>query len=347
LICCAEILRDFEGPVQGGKQQGGKGRGMKAIRVLEFGEPECMKLEVIPDLSPGPGQVVVKIMAAGVNPVDTYVRSGTYQIRPTLPYTPGTDAGGVVESVGQGVEHVTAGDRVYTAGSISGTYAESALCDAKQIHLLPQDVSYEQGAGINIPYSAAFYALFFRARAVPEETVLVHGATGGVGIAAVQLASASGMSVIGTGGTDEGRALVLRQGAQHVLDHHAPDLQERILSLTKGKGVDVILEMLANVNLGKDLGLLAQNGRVVVIGSRGPVEINPRDAMMRSAAILGMLLMNASEGERSSIHAALSAGLRNGILLPVVGKKLPLADATQAHHLIMKGGTCGKIVLIP
>jgi len=256
------------------------------------------------------------------------------------------DGAGIVESVGDQAAGVSPGDRAYVGGSLTGTYAEQTLCMANQVHPLPEHVSFARGAGVNIPYAAACYALFHRARALPGETVLVHGATGGVGLAAVQFAVASGMTVIGTGGTERGRILLLEQGAGHVFDHHDPDYQEKILDLTGGRGIDVILEMLANVNLGADLRLLARDGRVVVIGSRGPVEINPRDALVRDAAILGMLVMNASDEERLKIHAAIHEGLKNRTLRPVAGKELPLADAPEAHRIIMKPGAFGKIVLI-
>ncbi|MBI5408948.1 MAG: NADPH:quinone reductase [Nitrospirae bacterium] len=320
---------------------------MKAIRVYEFGGPEVMKIEEVPDLKPGAGQVVVRIYAAGVNPVDTYIRSGLYPSKPELPYTPGMDAGGVVESVGEGVKNFKAGDRVYISGTISGSYSEKALCSEGQVHPLPQKLSFARGASIGVPYGAAYRALFQRAAAIPGEVVLVHGASGGVGAAAIQLARAAGMHVIGTGGTEKGRALVKEQGAHHVLDHHASDHMEQILKLTDGKGVDVVLEILANVNLGKDLGILAQGGRVVIIGSRGTVEIDPRDAMRRDAAVLGMVLMNASECEMYSIHAALGAGLENGTLSPVVGKEIPLSDAARSHREIMEANAYGKMVLIP
>ncbi len=320
---------------------------MKAIRVYEFGNPEVMKIEEVDDPKPGPGEVVVKVYAAGVNPVDTYIRSGLYAVKPSLPYTPGMDAAGLIESVGEGVRGFAAKDRVYIAGTVSGSYAEKALCKESQVHHLPDKISFSHGAAVGVPYGAAYRALFNRAVAIPGEVVLVHGATGGVGIAAVQLARAAGMHVIATGGTDKGRQLVMEQGADHVFDHHAPDHTKMIMELTNGRGVDVILEILANVNLGKDLGILAQNGRIVIIGSRGPVEIDPRDAMRRDAAIFGMVLMNADECEIYSIHAALSAGLRDGTLRPVIGREFPLIEAPWSHHEIMEASAYGKIVLIP
>jgi NADPH:quinone reductase len=320
---------------------------MKAIRVHEFGGPEVMQLEDVQDLSPGPGQVVVRVRAIGVNPVDTYIRSGQYAVKPSLPYTPGMDAAGVIDSVGDGVARVKVGDSVYVAGSISGAYAQQALCSEPQVHRLPSQITFEQGAAVGVPYGTAYRALFHRAQARPGEVLFVHGATGGVGLATVQLARAAGMTIIATGGTEEGRTKVTELGAHNVLDHHSEDYLDRVRALTGGNGADVILEMLANVNLGNDLGVLAKHGRVVVIGSRGPVEINPRDAMARDAAILGMTLMNISEEDRASIHAALVAGLESGTLKPIVGKELPLSEAARAHELVLKPGAFGKIVLIP
>lgn len=320
---------------------------MKAIRVREFGGPEVMKLEEAPDLKPGKGEVVVRIHAAGVNPVDAYIRSGTYARKPQLPYTPGADGGGVVESVSEGVTHVRAGDRVYVNVSVSGTYAQLALCPASGVHPLPQKVSYAQGAAMGVPYGTAYRALFQRAHAQPGETVFIHGASGGVGSAAVQLARAAGMHVIGTAGSGRGRELVRKEGAHEVLDHHAPGYLDRLRDLTGGRGPDVILEMLANVNLAKDLGVLAQRGRVVVIGNRGSIEINPRDAMARDAAILGMTLFNVNDDDMASIHAALVAGLESGTLRPVVGQEIPLAEAPRAHQAVMESGAYGKIVLVP
>ena len=320
---------------------------MKAICVHEFGEPKVMKLEDVPAPKAGPGQVVVRVKAVGVNPVDTYIRSGAFPQRAALPYTPGMDAAGIIEAVGDGVKNVRKGDRVYTVGTVSGAYADLALSDAHRIYPLPERVSFSQGAAMTIPYGTAYRALFHRAGAKPGETVLVHGASGAVGTAAVQLARAHGMKVIGTAGTDRGKKLVEQEGAHHALDHNTPAYLDQVMKLTEGRGVDVILEMLANVNLGRDLPLLAKKGRVVVVGSRGPVEINPREAMMRDAAILGMNLWNSSEEELASIHTALVAGLANGTLRPVIGKELPLRDAPAAHEAVMAPGAYGKIVLIP
>jgi NADPH2:quinone reductase len=318
---------------------------MKAIRVNEFGPPEVMKLTEVERPNPGAGEVLVRMQAVGVNPVETYIRSGNYARKPALPFTPGNDGAGVVEAVGEGVKTPAVGDRVYTAGSISGTYAEFALCRASEVHPLPERVSFAQGAAMGTPYATAYRGLFQRGEAVPNEILLVHGASGGVGTAAVQLAAARGLRVLGTAGTEEGRRLVREQGAREVFDHHAPDYLDRIMEATAGRGVDVILEMVGQTNLGKDLTILAPQGRVVVIGNRGRVEIDARDAMARDAEVRGMVLPNTPPAQLASIHAALVAGLANGTLDPVIGSQFPLAQAVEAHRAITEGGKLGKVVL--
>ncbi len=320
---------------------------MKAIQVPEFGGPEVLKLKEIPTPKPGSGQVLVRVHAAGVNPYDTYMRNGTYAIKPPLPYTPGSDAAGVVDAIGEGVTKVKPGDRVYTAKTITGAYAEYALALEGQVQPLPAKISFAQGAGVWVPYGTAYHALFQATRARAGETVLIHGASGGVGIAALQIARAMGIKVFGTAGTQKGLELVKREAAHQVFDHAKAGYQEEILKATSGRGVDIVLEMLANVNLGNDLKLLARFGRVIVIGSRGDVTITPRDLMMRRASIHAFTLWGILETEEAEIHAGIGAGLGNGSLRPVVGKELPLAEAARAHIEVMAPGAFGKIVLVP
>jgi NADPH2:quinone reductase len=319
---------------------------MKAIVIRAFGAPDVMKLETVPDPSPGSGQLVIRVGAVGVNPVDTYIRAGAYARKPALPYTPGTDIGGLVQSTGAGVTRFKAGDRVY-AHAVVGGCAELALCDEWQVHPLPARVSFQQGAAIGVPYATAWRALFIRAHARAGETVLVHGGSGGVGTAAIQIARAHGLRVIATAGTDEGLALIRAQGAHEALNHREDGYADRILPLTGGAGVNVVLEMLANVNLDRDLDLLAFRGRVVVIGSRGRVEIDPRKTMGKDAAILGMTLFNATREEFVEIHGGITAGLDNGTLTPVIAREMPLADAAAAHAAVMEPGAMGKLVLVP
>ena len=319
---------------------------MQAIRVHAFGEPEVLRLEEVPEPQLGPGQVLVKVHAVGVNPYEGYMRAGAYAA-PPLPFTPGHDAAGVVAAVGAGVKTVAPGDRVYTSQTLTGAYAEKTLCLESQVHPLPERVSFAQGAGVSVPYAAAYRALFQRARAMAGEVLLVHGASGGVGTAAVQLARAAGLTVIGTAGTDKGRRLAAEQGAHHVLDHHQDGYLQEAMMITENRGVDVVLELLANVNLGHDLEILATGGRIAVIGSRGTVTVDPRLTMMKEATIVGMTVWGATDKEVRAIYAALGAGLANGTLTPVVGKEMPLAEAAKAHHDIMEKKAYGKIILIP
>jgi NADPH2:quinone reductase len=319
---------------------------MKAIRVRAFGGPDVLELTNVPDPHPGPGEVVVRLMAAGVNPVETYVRSGSYGRLPELPYTPGSDGAGVIFSVGPGVPaHIRSGQRVWVSGSLSGTYAEATACDAMRVSPLPERVSFAQGAALGISYITAYRALFQRGGGKPGETVLVHGATGGVGVATVQFAVAAGLRVFATGGSESGRRMLGEQGVADVFDHFAADYPEAVLQATGGRGVDLVIEMLANINLVKDLTMLARFGRIVVVGSRGSVDLNPREAMVKEADIRGVMILNTPAPELTQCHAAISAGLRGGVLAPPVWHEFGLGDASRAHEAVMGTGHRGKVVL--
>ena len=320
---------------------------MKAIVVRQVGEPEVMKVEEVdlPQLTDS--QVLVKIEAAGVNPVDTYLRTGIHAHAPKLPYTPGKDGAGVVEAVGEGVTQFKPGDRVYTANTVTGTYAEYAICNKVDLGRLPDNVSCEKGACIWTPYATAYRALFQKAEAVFGETVLVHGASGGVGLAAVQWAKGSGLNVIGTASSPEGKKLVADNGADAVFDHTDEDHFEQIREFSGGKGVDIIIEMLANVNLERDFECLAMFGRITIVGNRGSLQFTPRLAMTKDATIYGMSLFNSPQSQRDEIHTAIFEGLSNGSLDPVVSRTFPLADAAQSHHDVIENKALGKIVLIP
>jgi len=320
---------------------------MQAIVVHEYGEPEVMQVEEVETPQPADTFVLVKIQAAGVNPVDTYLRTGIHAHAPELPYTPGKDSAGTVETVGDRVTKFEPGDRVYTAGSISGTYAEFALCDEKHLGHLPENVSFEQGAGVWTPYATSYRALFQKAGAKAGETVLIHGASGGVGIAAVQWAKSAGLMVIGTASSDEGKRLVFDQGADAVFDHTDEDHYGDIHELAGGRGVEIIVEMLANENLERDFEALAMFGRVVIVGNRGSIQFTPRQAMTKDATLYGMSLFNAPQEKLDEIHAAIFEGLSKGFLQPPVSRTFTLEEAPLAHHAVIEQKANGKIVLIP
>ena len=318
---------------------------MKAIVVREYGPPEVMHLEDVAMPEPSGTQVLVRIHAAGVNPVDTYLRTGIHAHAPKLPYTPGKDGAGVVEAVGEAVEDLRPGDHVYTAGSISGTYADYSLCDITHLGRLPENTSFEQGAGIWTPYATSFRALFQKAQAKEGESVLVHGASGGVGSAALQWARSVGLRVIGTASSDDGKRLVEENGADAVFDHSDADHFEEIREFTGGKGVDIIVEMLANVNLERNFECLAMFGRIVVVGNRGSIEFTPRLAMTKDATIYGMSLFNAPGEELAEIHREVHDGLSNGYLRPPVSREFGLHEAPEAHHAVIEQKAAGKIIL--
>ncbi|MBI2788523.1 MAG: NADPH:quinone reductase [Elusimicrobia bacterium] len=319
---------------------------MKAIVVEKFGGPEVLRLRDVPEPKPGPGQVLVALKAIGVNPVDTYIRAGTYTRKAELPWTPGTDAAGFVEAAGAGAPYKP-GERVYVYGAVGGVYAEKAVVDSSRAFPLPERLSFEQGAAIGVPYATAHRALFLCGGARRGETVLVHGASGGVGVATVQLALAAGLIVIGTAGGTEGTAFLKSLGVSYALDHRKPGYLDEILRLTDAKGPDLIVEMLANVNLADDLRLAAQRGRIVIVGSRGPVPIDPRLTITKDLTVRGMSLWNMTEAEREHVHADLGKGLADGTLEPLIGARFPLAEAFKAHAAILAPGARGKIVLIP
>ena len=306
-----------------------------------------LRLEEIPEPRPGPGDVVVRLRAAGVNPVEAYVRTGQYARLPALPYVPGCDGGGVVEEVGGEVTRHEPGDRVYVAAFLVGTgaYAERIVCPATHAHPLPERLSFAQGAALGVPAATAYRALALRAQVKPAETVLIHGASGAVGVAAAQLARAMGLRVFGTAGSDAGGDAARRAGCHEVFRHDREGYEADIARAAGQQGVNAILEMLANVNLDHDLGLIAPKGRVIVIGSRGRTEIDARQAMGKESAILGTTLWSATPEEYRLTHAALGAALEAGSLAPIVGTELPLERAADAHRAILGERAAGKIVL--
>lgn len=321
---------------------------MKAIRVHHTGDPDVLRLEEVADLEAGQNQVVVRVEAAGVNPVETYVRAGRYPLKAALPYTPGSDAAGTIARVGEGVSGWNVGDRVFTGRALSGTYAEFALCEADMVFRLPDSISFEQGAALGVPYATAHRALFGKANAKSGESVFIHGATGGVGVAAIQLAQAAGLTVGGSAGSRSGERFLSSLGLKYTTDHNAPNYLSDVIGMTCGRGFDIVLEMLANQNLSSDPEVLAPFGRIVIIGNRGTIEVNPRDWMARDITIHAMTLFNTPREELRSIYEQLVEGMESGHLKPVVDpRRFTLEQAPDAHQAVMEAGSHGKIVLIP
>jgi len=324
---------------------------MRAIRAHNFGGPEVLQLEELDDPVPGDGEVVVDVYAAGVNPADTYMRNGTYAIVPELPYIPGGDAGGVISAVGVGVEGHSVGDRVFVGTALSfdltGCYAEKVKRKASEVMPLPEGVSFSEATAFGVSYATAHYALFERGGAIAGETVFIHGASGSVGTSAIQLAKRAGLMVIGSGGTTNGLDLIRAEGADHAVDHSKERYIDEVTQLTGGNGPELILEMLANVNLAVDMDLAAKNGRIVIIGNRGEITINPRVAMMKELDIRGIALWNASAEQVALMMEDILNGVAEGKVRPIIGRQMPLAEAAAAHVAVLEPGAHGKIVLVP
>ena len=306
---------------------------MKAIRAHRFGGPEVLRFEDVTDPVPGPREVVIDIRATGVNPADTYMRNGTYAIVPALPYIPGGDAAGVISAA--------------LTFDMTGCYAEKVKRKATEVLPLPANIAFAQAAAFGVSYTTAHYALFARGGAQAGETVFIHGASGSVGTAAIQLAKRAGLRVIGSGGTAKGLSLILAEGADGAVDHTAPGYLDTVKRMTDGQGPALILEMLANVNLAADMDVVAKYGRIVIIGNRGDITITPRVAMMKELDIRGIALWNATAEQMAPIVADILAGVATGALRPIIGREMPLAAAAEAHVAVLEPGAYGKIVLVP
>ena len=324
---------------------------MKAIRAHKFGGPEVIQLDEVDDPVAGFGEVVIDIKAAGVNPADTYMLGGGYAIKPDLPYTLGADAAGVITEVGEGVDRFNIGDRVFVGICLGfspmGCYAEKLVRHHDDVAPLPDNISFAQGTALGTAYATAHYGLFARGGAKPGECVFIHGASGGVGTASIQLAKRAGLTVIASAGSARGCELVKLQGADYIVNHTTNDYMKTVTQVSGGVGPDLILEMLANVNLAADLDVVSKYGRIIVIGNRGEITINPRMTMMKELDVRGMAIFNASREAMLTIVDDLIAGLNDGTLQPIVGREMPLADAADSHHAVLEPGAHGKIVLLP
>ncbi len=322
---------------------------MKAVQIEEFGGPEVLKLAEIEEPSPNAHEVKIKLYATGINPNEVYTITGEYAYNvPNLPYVPGYDGAGEVEAVGAAVENVKVGDRVYLsafgAERNSGTYAEKVVVDAESVHLLPDHVSYKEGAGLGIPGFTAYLALFQKAQIKAGETVLIHGGSGAVGSLAVQMAKAIGAIVIGTSSTEEGRDSILKMGADYAIPHVTAENKEKLLEVTEDKGPDVIIEFLANANLETDTKVIADAGRIVIVGSRDTIEITPRNLMSNEAIVTGMTVINPGEEAMNEMHHGIFAFLDTGVLKPVIGHEFSLEEASAAHKSLMESSGSGRTI---
>lgn len=324
---------------------------LKAVQIEEFGGPEVLKTTTIEEPNPNENEVKIKLHAAGLNPNEAYTISGNYGFFvPDLPYVPGFDGAGTIEKVGKNVKHFKEGDRVFlsafSAKRNTGTYAEKVVTDAEYVYPLPENVSFTEGAALGIPVFTAYRALFQKAKIKAGEIVLIHGASGSVGSTAVQMAKAVGAIVIGTSSTEEGRKRIRSLGADYALNHISKENKEELAKITQDQGPDAIIEILANANLETDTEIIADHGRVIVVGSRDTIEIDPRNLMTNQASITGMNIIYPSKEHLREIIYGVSAFLKTEAVKPLIGNKFTLDRIQEAYKDMMESSGNGRTMLV-
>ncbi|SMF72764.1 NADPH2:quinone reductase [Tistlia consotensis] len=322
---------------------------MKAMLCRAHGGPETLTLGELPDPAPGPGQVLVRVAAAGVNFADVLMVEGKYQEKPAFPFAPGLEVAGTVEAVGGGVTRVEAGQRVLALVGTGG-FAELALAAESDVFVLLETMDFETAAGFPITYGTAHGALTWRADLQPGETLAVHGAAGGVGLATVEVGKALGARVIASAGGPEKLAVAAAHGADETIDYRQEDLRQRLKALTGGRGVDVVFDPVGGPVFDGSLRSLAWGGRLVVIGfAGGEVPQAPANLLLvKNIGVLGFYWGSYRKHAPDLLieqFAELFAWYRDGKLQPLVSQVLPLAEAARALMLLKNRQATGKVVV--
>ena len=324
---------------------------MKAVLCKAFGPPETLVVEEVPPLSPGDAEVVVTVHACGVNLPDSLVIAGKYQFKPPLPFSPGGEVAGTIKAVGPRVDRFRVGDRVI-ALPLYGGYAEELRVSHEQLLKLPEGIDFAQGAAFAISFGTAHYALRERARIQPGETLLVLGAAGGSGLAAIALGKLMGARVIAAASTGEKLGLCAQQGADAVINYADEDLRTRIVELTEGRGVDVIFDPACGALAEGAIRCMAWNGRFLVIGfASGEItKIALNLPLLKGFSIVGVSwgAFLQKEPERgATLMEELMSWFRQGEIRPYIESRLPLEEAARALAHLVQRKAMGKTVLIP
>ena len=322
---------------------------MKAITVESFGDPENYILQdkVLPSLKAN--EVRVAIMAAGVSLVDVLVAQGKYQVKPPLPYVPGTEFSGVVEEIGSAVNGLSVGDRVL-GGAMGGGYAEKIIIPAHTLVIIPDAMSYAEASVFRISYLTAYYSLCHRGAIKTGETVLVLGAAGAIGSASIQVAKAMGAKVIASASSDEKREFCLRSGADIAIDSTATDWRDQVKRLTLGKGVDIVVDPVGHNDTERAFRSLAWNGRHLVVGfAGGDIPALPTNlALLKGASLIGVDVRQLDIFEPQialEIMQALFEIYKNAQLKPSIELCVPFENFREALNARIKGDALGRIVL--
>jgi NADPH2:quinone reductase len=322
---------------------------MQTIRFYKIGRPDVLKLEEVEKPRPGVGEALVRVRVAGVNFADTLLRRGRYVRQPQFPETPGFEASGIVEGVGQGVSQAFLGRRVTIFGG-QRCYAEYTVAPAEQLIPLPDKLSFEDGAAFPVQSLTAYHMLYTSDHVKAGMSVLVHAAAGGVGLQAIQMAKQAGARVFGTTSTEEKAALARQMGADEVILYHKEDFVERVKELTEGQGVDLVLDSVGKATFAGSLKCLAPFGHVILYGiaSGVPESVNVMGTLLdRSLKVSAFYLFTLNQ--RPELAGEGIQRVMNWIaddkLKIVIGLKLPLAQAAEAQRKLEERETVGKILL--
>ncbi len=324
---------------------------MYRMIVNELDGPSALVEEERADLEPGPGEVCVDVKAIGCNFFDTLITRGKYQVQPDLPFAPGAEAAGVVRSTGAGVDGIAVGDRVSVLLSY-GAFASMIAAPAERIFPIPGSMSFEEAAALGVVYQTSYLALAPRARIQPGETLLVHAAAGGVGLAAVQIGVALGARVVGTAGSRDKLDLILEEGAELAINYREEDFVERIGEATDGRGADVIYDPVGGDTFDRSLKCVAFNGRVLIIGfASGRIpSAKMNRVLLKNISLVGVhwgLYFDRDPEALQETHRALAALHSNGKIRPLISATYPLREAAVALEALGARKTTGKVVLTP
>lgn len=321
---------------------------MRAVVVREFGAPEGFAVEEVPTPEPGPGQVRIAVRAAGVSYVDVLVSRGGYQVKPPLPFTPGSEFAGVVDALGEGVDELKVGDRVAASG-FGGVMAEKIVLPARAASRMPSKMSFEAGAVFRVSYGTAYHGLVQRGRLQAGETVLVLGAGGAVGAASVQVAKALGARVIASASTEAKRALAKEMGADETIQTGADDWRDQIKALTGGRGVDVVVDPVGGAFTEPAFRSLAWKGRHLVIGfTAGPARLPTNLPLLKGADLVGVDIRQFGlfEADLMAQNARdLDRLVEEGKLAPHIARTLPLERFAEAMNIVADGTEAGRVVI--
>lgn len=324
---------------------------MRAMVMREWGEPRDMQLMELPDPEPGPGQVAIDVRAIGCNFFDILMVQGKYQVRPPFPFSPGGEIAGVVRAAGSGVKEVTAGDRIFALLGWGG-YASVALATAATVVRMPDAMSFEHGAAFGIVYQTSYFGLVYRAHLQPGETLLVHAAAGGVGLAAVQIGRALGARVLATAGSAEKLEVAKAHGAEEAYDYSSPDWVDRVKHATGGRGADVIYDPVGGDIFDLSTKCIAFSGRLLVVGfASGRIpSIQVNRILLKNIAVVGLHWGAYRQHDASKIGEAMTALFdlyARGAIRPVISASHPLRDAAAALDEIASRRSVGKVLLVP